>query len=608
MKEQLEKKEEAEQQSSTSNRMELSEKLKRQIALLPNKPGVYQMKDKDDNIIYVGKAKNLKNRVSQYFLRPQSGKVFAMVSHVDHFDFIIVHTDKEAFILEMNLIQTHYPRYNIMLMDDSHYPYIAIRRKDAFLKIARHPDDKAYFYYGPFPNSRDAYNTIDLINSLYPTRKCKNLGKKKCLYYHLGQCLGPCENEIDDMTYENLYTSIRSLLDGNIEPIKKDLKEKMAIASDELRFEDAMGYKNTLDSLERTVAKQAVEVSTDKTNRDIFAYATRDSYISLAILTFRRGILLGKKVKVVQEFGDPSEQVTELIEEYYQSNELPKEVVCNIKGFEEEFLSIYENVTVVTPKEGRLYEQLDMAALNARQGLDAHFMSARLDDDNEALLNELGKLLSIKTPYRIELFDNSHLQGSSPVGAMVCYINGEPAKGMYRKFHLSEENAGDDYHSMIEVVTRRYKRLKEEGLAYPDLILTDGGMPQVNATLEALASIDVDIPVYGLYKNDRHQTEGIIDKHANTYPLNPTSPLFFLLMRMQDEVHRFAITFHKNERSKNMKASIFDGIKGLGEKRKEILHKNYPSIDALKNASLEELEQLLPDDVAFAVLEKVKSI
>ena len=588
--------------------MELSKKLKTQISLLPTKPGVYLMKDASDKIIYVGKAKNLKNRVSQYFLRPQSGKVFAMVTHVDHFDFIIVHSEKEAFILEMNLIQTHYPRYNIMLMDDSHYPYIALRRKDAFLKIARRADDKKYYYFGPFPNSSDAYKTIDLINSLYPTRKCKTLGKKICLYYHLGQCLGPCEKDIPEETYKGLYESIKSLLEGNIEPIKKELKEKMLKASEELRFEDAALYKSSIDSLERTVAKQSVEASTDKTNRDVFAYATRDSYLGLSILTIRGGRLLGKKNIVVQSFGEPHEQATELIEGYYQNNDLPSEIVCNISGFAEDFLPIYPDTKIVSPKEGRLYELLDMASLNARQGLDAHFMSARLEDDNEALLEELGDILHIKTPFRIELFDNSHLQGSSPVGAMVCYINGEPAKGMYRKFHLDEENAGDDYHSMVEVVTRRYKRLKEENLSYPDLILTDGGLTQVHATLEALNSIEVDIPVYGLYKNDKHQTEGIIDKDGNTYPLSATSPLFFLLMRMQDEVHRFAISFHKKERSKKMKQSVFDDVKGLGEKRKEILRKNYPTIDSLKNASLSELEQLLPHEVAISLLEKLKTL
>ncbi|MCR4561677.1 MAG: excinuclease ABC subunit UvrC [Bacilli bacterium] len=578
--------------------MELSEKLRRQIDLLPDKPGVYQMKDKDDHIIYIGKAKNLKKRVSQYFLRPQTGKVFAMVSHVDHFDFIIVHTDKEAFILEMNLIQTHYPRYNIMLMDDSHYPYIAVKRDDAYLKIARKATDKKYFYFGPFPNSSDAYKTIDILNELYPTRKCRSIPKKPCLYYHMGQCLAPCINKIEPETYLDLYNKIKEFLSGKTEEAIKELKEKMLAASEELRFEDAQHYKEMIEAINRTTSKQSVEISSDKTNRDIFAYAERDNYRSLAILTYRRGILLGKKVKVVPIFGEAEEQITELIEEYYQTNSLPSEIACNIPSFKEEFTSVYPEASIISPKEGRLLEQIDLAALNARQGLDAHFMSARLDDDNLALLEELGNLLKIKTPYRIELFDNSHIQGSSPVSAMVCYINGAPAKKMYRKYHLSEEDAGDDYHSMVEVVFRRYSRLKEENLSYPDLILTDGGITQVHATLEALNKIEVNIPVFGLYKNDKHQTEGIIDKDENTYPLDPKSPLFFLLMRMQDEVHRFAITFHRQQRGKKMNSSIFDNIKGIGEKRKEVLRKHYPTVDSLLMASVQELSQIIPLELA----------
>ncbi len=586
--------------------MELSEKLKRLIALLPNEPGVYQMKDVDDKIIYIGKAKNLKNRVSQYFLRPQVGKVAAMVSHVDHFEFIIVHTDKEAFILEMNLIQTHHPRYNIMMMDDSHYPYIAVRKGDGFLKIARRAKDNKYFYYGPFPNSRDAFKIIDLLNQIYPTRKCKSMPKKPCLYYHLGQCLAPCINKIEADEYQNLYDKIRSFLDGNTSELIKEYTEKMLQASNDLRFEDAQNYKEIIDAIKRITAKQSVEIQSDKTNRDVFAYSERDSYIALSVLTYRRGILLGKKVIVVPSFDGGASQALEMIEEYYQNNDLPKEVVCNIENIGE-LGELYPEIRVISPKEGRLYEQIDMAVLNAKEGLDRHFMSARLNDDNDSLLNELGSLLGIKTPYRIELFDNSHLQGSSAVGAMVCYINGEPVKEMYRKFHLEKEDAGDDYHSMVEVVRRRYRRLKEEGASYPDLILTDGGLGQVHATLEALESIEVSIPVYGLYKNDKHQTEGIIDNDGVIYPIDSKSPLFFLLMRMQDEVHRFAISFHKKERLKNMHSSIFDGVKGIGEKRKEVLRKNYPSIDSLKNASIEELKQILPPEVAKALYDKIRS-
>ncbi len=587
---------------------ELSEKLKTQISLLPDKPGVYEMKNADDKIIYIGKAKNLKKRVSQYFLRPQEGKVAAMVSHVDHFDFIIVHTDKEAFILEMNLIQTYYPRYNIMLMDNSHYPYIAVKRDDGYLKISRNTKDKHYFYYGPFPASSDAYKTIDLLNSLYPTRKCKTLGKKVCLYYHLGQCLAPCVKKIDPSILSSLYENIKRFLDGDITDAARLLKEKIAKASEEERYEDAKYYYDILKAIETTTSKQTVEVNSDKTNRDVIGLATRDGYCCIAILTYRRGILLGKKALTVSSFGTLSEQVPELLEEYYKDHELPSELSINLPSFDDEFSSVYPEAKIVHPKEGRLLEQIDLATLNARQGLDSHFMSARLEDDKVELLDKLGSLLGIKTPYRIELFDNSHLEGSNAVGAMVCYINAAPAKKMYRKFHLANEDAGDDYHSMKEVVYRRYKRLKEEGLSYPDLILADGGLSQVHAALEGLKEAEVNIPVFGLYKNSRHETEGIIDKDEKTYPLDNHSPLFFLLMRMQDEVHRFAISFHKEVRSKSMGKSIFDDIKGIGEKRKESLRKHYPTREALEKASLDELKQLLPSEVAEALYQRIQDL
>ena len=583
----------------------LSEKLKRLIALLPEKPGVYQMKDAADKIIYIGKAKNLKKRVSQYFLRPQSGKVAAMVSHVDHFDFIIVGSDREAFILEMNLIQTHYPRYNIMLMDDSHYPYIALKRhNDPFLKIARSSKDPKYFYFGPFPSSSSANDTLRLLNKIYPTRKCRSIPKKPCLYYSMGQCLAPCIHDLDPEETNRLYFEIKKFLGGDNSEVKADLKRRMAEASERLDFETAAEYKKTLDALEYTSSKQTVELTADSTPRDVFAFAEREGYRSLAILTYRRGMLLGKTSHVVASFGEIEEQMAELILQYYQNHDLPKEVVARLEGLKEELQSVYD-VEVLSPKEGRLLEMIHIAELNARQSLDAHFMTARLEDDNLALLEELGKLLSIPTPYRIELFDNSHLQGSSPVGAMVCFINGSPAKKMYRKFHLSEEDAGDDYHSMVEITSRRYGRLVEEQLDLPDLILTDGGLPQVHATLEGLGKAGADIPVYGLFKNDKHQTEGLIDREGNKYPIDQKSPLFFLLMRMQDEVHRFAISFHRQQRSKAMAASIFDGVPGLGEKRREMLRKHYPTLEALLNAPLSEFLQILPAESANALYEKL---
>ncbi len=578
----------------------LTPKLSRLISLLPDSPGVYQMKDAEDRIIYIGKAKNLKKRVSQYFLRPQSGKVAAMVSHVDHFDFIVVNSDKEAFILEMNLIQTHYPRYNIMLMDDSHYPYIALKKhNDPLLKISRTAKDGRYFYFGPFPNSSSCYQTIDLLNKIYPTRKCRNIPNKPCLYYSMGQCLAPCVRAIDPKITDELYTSIKRFLGGDTSSVKAELKKKMNEASDRLDFENAQGYKKILDSLEYTTAKQTVEVVTDTISRDVISFAERDGYLGLAILTYRQGRLLGKNCHVLSVFGQREEQIVDLVMQYYQNHELPKEIVARVEGLKEDVEAVYEGCKVIVPKEGRLLEMVHLAELNARQALDAHFMTARLEDDNLELLENLGKLLGIPTPYRIELFDNSHLQGSNAVGAMVCFINGESAKGMYRKFHLSDENAGDDYHSMVEVITRRYSRLKNEGSPLPDLILVDGGLPQVHAAEEGLNQAGPpQIPLSGLFKNDKHQTSGLMDRSGNVYPIDSKSPLFFLLMRMQDEVHRYAITFHKNVRSKKAKESVFDGVSGIGIKRKEVLEKHYPSREALLNASIEELSQILPEKTA----------
>ena len=584
----------------------LSEKIKALIALLPDKPGVYQMKDADDRIIYIGKAKNLKRRVSQYFLRPQSGKVAAMVSHVDHFDFIIVGSDKEAFILEMNLIQTHYPRYNIMLMDDSHYPYIALKRHgDPLLKIARNTKDPHYFYFGPFPAASAATETVNLLNKIYPTRKCRTIPKKPCLYYSLGQCLAPCIKPLEEEAAEKLYADIKKFLNGDTSAAVAELRRKMNEASERMDFELAGEYKRSLDALEQIVSRQAVEISSSIKDGDVFAFSTRDGYLCLAVLTYRRGMLLGKSVHVVPCFLEPEEQTRELILQYYQNHELPKTIVGRIEGLEEEVESVYDGVEVIVPEEGRLSDVISIASLNARQGLDAHFLTARLEDDNAALLDELGRLLGIPTPYRIELFDNSHLQGSSPVGAMVCYVNGAPAKQMYRKFNLPEEVAGDDYHSMVHVTSRRYSRLKEEGKEYPDLILTDGGLAQVHATLEGLGKAGVEIPVFGLYKNDRHQTSGLIDSSGKTYEIDRKSPLFFLLMRMQDEVHRYAITFHKQKRAKAMTQSVFDGIPGLGEKRREKLMRSYPSIDALLGASVAELSQIVPEESAKALFARL---
>ena len=584
---------------------ELTPRLNSLISLLPDSPGVYLMKDDEGKIIYIGKAKSLKKRVSQYFLRPQSGKVKAMVDRVEEFSTILVKSDKEAFILEMNLIQTHHPRYNIMLMDDSHYPYIALKKhSDPYLKIARSSKDHSFFYFGPFPNSGYCYRVIDLLNKLYPLRKCKTMPSKSCLYASMGLCLAPCVNKIDPSVLESVYEQIKSLFSLGNDEVEKKLKEKIEEASGKMDFERALEYKKALDSLRYVKDKQAVEVSADKKDRDVVSYCARDGYFCLSLLSYRNGMLLGKNSYVVESFFDPEEQSLSLLELYYSTHEPPKELVSRIKGLEE--LEEELPLKVIIPKEGRFLDMLSLAELNAKSALDAHFSSSRLEQDKAALLDELAKIIGLKqTPLRIELFDNSHLQGSSAVGAMVCFINGEPSKKNYRKFRLSEEDAGDDYHSMKEVVSRRYRRLKEENSSFPDLILADGGLTQVHASLEGLDEAGVNVPVYGLYKNDKHQTEGLIDKDGKKYPLDKKSSLFFLLMRMQDEVHRFALSYHKQVRGKDMTRSLFDGIQGLGPKRIELLHAHYPSIDSLLSSSVAELSQLIPLPSAEALYKKL---
>ena len=584
----------------------MTEKIKALIDNLKHSPGVYLMYDQQNTVIYVGKAKDLYKRVSQYFLRPQSGKVFKMVQNVDHFETIIVQNEKEALVLEMNLIHKYFPRFNILLKDGSHYPYIAIKKRgDVVLNIKRNNKDKNYDYYGPFPNSGAAYQVVDLLNKIFPTRKCNILPSTPCLYYHLGQCLGQCINkDIAQETYDQMRNDIKEFLRGNNQKYVRELKEKMNVAIQEEKYELAKEYKNEIDSISHINLSQSVE-SNDKLDRDIFAYSSREGYLSLAFLIYRNGQLLGKESHVLESFGDEEDQVVELITQLYSRLPEPKEVVINSSYIVNE-LSNYLDATVTSVSKGKIYDLVLSAKLNADNALDQYFLSSKLDTDKIALLEELGKLLNIETPYHIELFDNSHLQGSSPVGAMVAFINGEPQKSLYRKFKIEHEEKRDDFASMKEVITRHYLRSKNENRKYPDLILVDGGLTQVHAAQEALNAIDVDIAVYGLYKNDKHSTSGIVDVNGNEYPILDKK-LFFLLTRMQDEVHRFAISFHKEKRGKAMTVSIFDGVKGLGNKRKELLQKSYPDIIKIKEATLEELAQILPEDVALELYKHLHS-
>jgi len=582
----------------------MNPRLKEEIDLLTSSPGVYLMYNALDKVIYVGKAKNLKKRVSQYFLRPQVGKVKRMVSEVVRFETIQTATEKEALLLEINLIREHYPPFNILLKDGKSYPYIAIYKKnDPYLRIMYKDKDPSFRYYGPYPSSSSCFEIINLLNKLFPLRKCKTIPPTPCLYYHLGQCLAPCINKIEESEYQSMLDEIASFLDGKDTKKRKEIESLMIKEAENLNFEKAAEYKKILDSIDHIISHQNIEQK-DKLDRDVFAISTRDGYLSLGVLLYRKGKLLGKDLFVVEEFDDIKEQVTNMIGQYYLSHPLPNEIIVSIKEIAS-ILSLALSTKVICPIKGNKLELVNLALKNAKTGLDEHFLTARLEDDQISLLEQLGKILNINTPYRIELFDNSHIQGSSPVGAMVCFINGQKAKKMYRKYHIEHEEKRDDYASMREVIKRRYSRLKEENEDYPDLIIVDGGLGQINACKEALESIGVNIPFVGLYKNDKHQTEGLMSSEGEIYIIEQGSPLFFMLMRMQDEVHRYAITFHKQLRSKSMLTSILDNIPGLGAKRKQIIYQRFPSLSSLKDASLEELEQIIPSEVALALYNKI---
>ncbi len=581
-----------------------TEIVKRKIELLPDHPGCYLMKNKDGTIIYVGKAKSLVKRVKQYFTRPQEGKVFRMVLEVTDFDTIETDSEKESLLLEINLIQKYYPKYNIMLKDGKMYPYIALKKiGDPYLKIARNDRDKSFSYFGPFPNSGSAYRMIDLLNKIYPLRKCKNIPNRACLYYHLGQCMGPCINDISKSDNKDMISHITKFLNGDASEVKQEITAKMRAAANDLRFEEAQEYKETLDTIEHVLSSQKIMMQ-DHIDRDIVGYSQRDGYISILFLLYRKGVLLGKNLFVVEKFDDINSELTDYIYQFYLNHPKPKELIISEKSIAD-ILESSLGIKVIVPSRGVKKDLLFMALENAKAGLDEHFMTARLEDDNLKLLEELGNMLNISTPLDIELYDNSHLQGTEAIGAMVKFINGVKVPSMYRKYKIRQENKRDDLASMEEVLTRRLTRLKEENSKMPDLIIVDGGMTQVEIAYNVREKLNVNVNIAGLAKNDKHETDALINGNTGEFiPLNHKSPLFFMLMRMQDEVHRFAISYHRHKREKSFFETIYDDIPGIGKKRRIQLLSAYPTLDSLKSVTLEELKQIIPEESAKLILEK----
>lgn len=582
----------------------MTNKIKNLIETLPNNPGCYQMYDKNNQIIYVGKAKNLKKRVSQYFLRPQSGKVFEMVRNVDYFDYIITKNESEAFILEFNLIHKHMPKYNILLKDDKHYPYIALKKEGIIeVKLKRNIKDKNYVYFGPYPKSSFASEVIDLVNQLFPTKKCNFLPKKPCLYYHLGQCLGYCINNVSSDENKILYEKINSFLKGDTKEIESKLKSEIQKNNDNLKFEESIRYKKLLDAIQHVKTIQTVDFNSNE-NKDFFAYSSYNNYVCVSLFIYRNGMLLGKDQFVSEIFEDEIQTVSDIILQFYINNVLPNEIYVfsndvakNLEG--------YLNVKILVPTKGKNYDVLNKLLLNANKSLEKYFNVQIFNEKHKESLNELKNLLKIDSCNYIELFDNSHISGCDAVSVSVAFVNGEPCKKLYRKFKLSNSNTRSDVDNMREVLTRKYKRMIKENVSFPDLILLDGGITQIHIANEVFSKLNISINVFGLYKNDKHQTEGIIDLNGNKYVLEKNSNLYLFLSLMQNEVHRFAITYFRASHLNSYKKSIFDDITGLGKVKKSLLYEIYPDLDHLRQATLDELSQILNKNVALRLYNRL---
>lgn len=574
---------------------------KEELSLVPHLPGCYLMHDKNDIVIYVGKSKNLKNRLSSYFQREHTGKTMMLVKEIDHFEYIVTNTEMESLLLEINLIKKYNPKYNILYRDDKSYPYIELTdEKVPRLRIIRRINARKIKnnLFGPYPNVTAAKKVVEILNRIYPLRKCNTYEKRECLYYHIGQCLGYCVREIPKEKINSMKSEIISFLNGNTKVLTDRLKEKMNTYSENMEYEKALEYKDLLDYINITTEKQKVDLD-EKVNTDVVGYYVKDNYISIQILFIRGGKLLDRTRNIFPMISTYEEELSSYLTNFYSKNvSNPKEVlvpdIIDIESFSEVF-----NCKFITPIKGEKKKILDLAFDNARIYYEEQMTYIKNDDDklNNALL-ELKTLLQLDSTNRIELFDNSNLFGNFNVSGMVVFVLGRPSKNDYRKFKITSD-VNDDYGTMREVIYRRYFRVLKDNLERPDLIIVDGGLGQINVAREVINSLGLDIPVAGLKKDDKHSTNVLLGLDpVREIPLDKKSDLFLLLTRMQDEVHNFTISYHRNLRSKGALSGVLDNIDGIGEVRKKKLLKKYKTISNMKNASISELEEILPHDVA----------
>ena len=584
--------------------------IKSKLELLPTSPGCYIHKDKNGTIIYVGKAKNLRNRVRSYFRGSHDTKTEALVSEIVDFEFIVTESNIEALLLEINLIKENKPKYNIMLKDDKSYPFIKItNERYPRLIITRQVKKDGGLYFGPYPDVGAANEIKRLLDRIFPFRKCTNPPSKVCFYYHLGQCMAHTVCHKDEAYFKGMAQEVSDFLKGQDDKIIDELKLKMNTAAQNMEFERAAEYRDLIQAIGTLRTKQRV-MAKDLQNRDVFGYYVDKGWMCVQVFFVRQGKLIERDVNLFPYYNDPDEDFLTYVGQFYQekSHLIPNEILIP-QDIDEEAVKALVDTKVLKPQRGEKKQLVNLAIKNARVSLEQKFnLLEKSIEKTQGAIENLGKLLQIPTPVRIESFDNSNIMGTSPVSAMVVFVNGKPSKKDYRKYKIKTVVGPDDYASMREVIRRRYSRVMRDGLTPPDLIVIDGGQGQVNVAKQVIQEeFGLDIPIAGLQKNDKHQThELLFGDPLQVIELSRTSQEFFLLQRIQDEVHRFAITFHRQLRSKNSFSSQLDGIEGLGPKRKQLLMKHFKSLTKIKEATVDEIVTVgVPRAVAEAVQAKL---
>lgn len=594
------------------NKEEILQQIKTKLSLVPKKPGCYQMYNAKGEIIYVGKAKILQNRLKSYFTGSHDAKTTRMLQDVVNFEYIITHSELEAFLLESNFIKKNRPKYNILLMDDKSYPYILITNEEnprlvMTRDVKKEHKKKNQYLFGPYPNAKACRDIVEILNKVYPFRKCHNIPNKACLYSHLNQCLAPCINKCSRNDYTESIKSAMRFLNGSSGELTTILKQKMEEASNNLEFEQAMEYRDTINSINEIVEKQTMELN-DGLSKDIFGYYSKDGLVAIQVLHMRSGKIIERSGEIFDLIGEIDEAILSYIYQFYDdtNNLVPKEIII---PYLEEYQILSELLTtkVIVPVKGIKKQLLNNIMENAKNNID-NLQKMRLIEIEKTKkpLEDLAKLLDINYPKVIELFDNSNIQGATPVSAMVRYVDGKPSYKDYRKYKVKTVKGPDDYHTMMEVIERRYKRLLVENANLPDMIIVDGGKTQVKAASIVLKKLNIEneITLIGLLKDDHHRTRGMVDRNFNEIFIDKKSDLFLLLEAMQDEVHRFAITFFKTRHNKLSMTSILDEIPGIGKQRKKLLLETYGTVDEIKHTTVEKLKSLgMPGKLAKELLE-----